>query len=187
MKRPLPRILLLLGLATSVVVARPTLSVEPARSSVSVDVRATGDSFTATLTGFTAAIALDDANTVPSTATVSFQVADLKTGNDKRDRKMNAWFESDRFPQGLFQLQQLTREGSSDRYRAAGVLTLHGQAKAVVFPLTIVPSADAWSFDGEAVIDTRDFGLPIIRMFGLLTVDPQVKVRFHLQAKTSES
>ena len=53
--------------------------------------------------------------------------------------------------------------------------------------MTIVPSATAWSLDGEAVLDTRDFGLPIIRMFGLLTVDPQVKVRFHLQAKPSAS
>jgi polyisoprenoid-binding protein YceI len=187
MKRFLPGLLLLLSLATALVAARPTLSVEPTGSSVSVDVRATGDAFTATLTGFTAAIELDDTNTAPATATVSFRVADLKTGNDKRDRKMNARFESDRFPEGRFQLRQLTREGSSDRYRAAGVLTLHGQEKAVEFPVTIVPSATAWSLDGEAMLDTRDFGLPIIRMFGLLTVDPQVKVRFHLQAKPSAS
>ena len=66
-------------------------------------------------------------------------------------------------------------------------VTSDGKEKAVDFPVTIVPSAAQWSLDGEAVIDTRDFGLPIIRMFGLLTVDPQVKVRFHLQAKPAAS
>lgn len=186
MKRLLPA-LLLLSLATGLHAARHTLDVDSANSSLSVDVRATGDSFSATLKTFAVAVALDDADPTAATAQVSFRVADIKTGNDKRDRKMNGWFEADRFPEGQFKLSQLVRDGSSDRYRASGVLTLHGKEKAVEFPVTIVPSATAWSLDGEAVIDTRDFGLPIIRMFGLFTVDPQVKVRFHLQAKPSAS
>jgi iron complex transport system substrate-binding protein len=34
---------------------------------------------------------------------------------------------------------------------------------------------------GDASLDTREFGLPVIRLFGLLKVDPVVRVRFHLQ------
>jgi hypothetical protein len=30
-------------------------------------------------------------------------------------------------------------------------------------------------------VDTRDYGLPIIRVFGLLKVDPLVHVQFHLE------
>lgn len=187
MKRLLPALLLLLGLATGLHAARHALDVDPAASSFLIDVRATGDSFTATLPLFTVAAVLDDTDPSSTSADVTFRVSDIKTGNDKRDRKMIGWFEADRFPEGRFTLRQLVREGDSDRYRASGVLSLHGKEKAVDFPVTIVPSATQWSLDGEAVIDTRDFGLPIIRMFGLLTVDPQVKVRFHLQAKPAAS
>lgn len=187
MKRIIPALLLLLSLAAGLPAAPRTLGVDPASSSLSIDVRATGDSFTATLTSFTVAAALDVADPAAASAQVSFRVADIKTGNDKRDRKMNGWFEADRFPEGQFKLSQLVRDAGSDRYRASGILTLHGKEKAVEFPVTIVPSDTTWTLDGEAVIDTRDFGLPIIRMFGLLTVDPQVKVRFHLQAKPTAS
>ncbi len=187
MKRFLPALLFSLSVASGLLAARQPLGIDPANSTLSIDVRATGDSFTATLANFTATVAVDAIDPSASTGGVSFRVADIKTGNDKRDRKMNGWFETDRFPEGQFKLSQLIRDGSSDRYRASGILTLHGKEKAVEFPVTIVPSATTWTLEGEAVIDTRDFGLPVIRMFGLLTVDPQVKVRFHLQAKPAAS
>jgi hypothetical protein len=36
------------------------------------------------------------------------------------------------------------------------------------------------------VIDTREHGLPVIRLLGLLKVDPLVTVRFHLQASLKD-
>ena len=44
-----------------------------------------------------------------------------------------------------------------------------------------------FAIDGDAVIDTRDFGLPIIKKFLVLKVDPEVRVRFHLQGDAETS
>lgn len=191
MKRFLPRLLLLVGLALGLNAAPRPISIDAAHSSIAVDVRATGDSFTATLAQFTATLVANDASPASagpvSSAEVSFRVSDIKTGNDKRDRKMIAWFEAEQFPEGRFSLTKLTREGSSDRYVATGTLTLHGQEQPIEFPVTAAQTGGVWNFNGEATLDTRDFKLPIIRLFGLLTVDSKVKVRFHLQAKPAAS
>jgi len=187
MKRFRPPLLLLVGLALGLNAAPRPIAIDAAHSSIAVDVRATGDAFTATLARFTATVAADDADPASvgpvSSADVSFRVADIKTGNDKRDRKMIAWFEADQFPEGRFSLTKLTREGTSDRYVATGTLSLHGQDRSIEFPVTAVQTGGVWNFDGDATIDTRDFKLPVIRLFGLLTVDSKVKVRFHLQAQ----
>ena len=49
------------------------------------------------------------------------------------------------------------------------------------FPIAVTSDGRLLAIDGEAVLDTREFGLPVIRLLGLLKVDPQVAVRFHLQ------
>jgi len=51
----------------------------------------------------------------------------------------------------------------------------------VSFPVKITADHRLTTIDGMAAVDTREFGLPIIRMFWVLTVDPVVHVRFHLQ------
>ena len=44
----------------------------------------------------------------------------------------------------------------------AAVLTLHGQSREIVFPVAISKDHSLYSIDGDARLDTRDFGLPIL-------------------------
>jgi hypothetical protein len=53
----------------------------------------------------------------------------------------------------------------------------------VDFPFTTSISNGLVVLDGTAVLDTRDFGLPVIRTLWLLKVDPVVRVHFHLQGR----
>jgi polyisoprenoid-binding protein YceI len=64
---------------------------------------------------------------------------------------------------------------------AVGRLTFHGITRDLRFPASVIRDTGNYAIDGDATVDTREFGLPIIRMMGVLKVDPLVHVRFHLQ------
>lgn len=158
------------------------LAVDKAQSRVEILVKATVDSFTGTLVDYQPVIRVDhDTGTVVS-ADVSFAFADVKTGKPDRDEQMHTWEDSARFPTGDFKLLSLTPT-SEGRFTATGTLTFHGVTRELSFPITITTDRRLFAIDGEAVVDTRTFDLPVIRKFGLLKVDPLVKVRFHLQGK----
>ena len=53
------------------------------------------------------------------------------------------------------------------------------------FPVTIRGPWPTFLCDGEVAIDTRDYGLPVIKKFILLKVDPVVHLSFHLQGRVA--
>lgn len=160
------------------------LEFDPAASQIEVIVKATVDSFTGRLEKFDPEVTVGSGGKVAA-AWLRFQFADVKSGKEKRDRAMHKWQETDRFPDGEFVLESLTPEPDGP-WQARGNLRFHGQTRALGFPVTIVEQGGILAIDGEAVVDTREFGLPVIRMMGLLKVDPLVRVRFHLQGKKGE-
>jgi len=157
------------------------LVVNPAQSRVTIEVHATVDSFTARLAAFDAAITMDRETAQVRQAQVRFRFADVQTGKDDRDGHMHAWQDTANFPDGSFRLSALTQQPTG--LLATGTLTLHGQAREIQFPLTVTHDAELVAIDGVATLDTRDFGLPVIRKFMVLKVDPVVQVRFHLQGR----
>jgi polyisoprenoid-binding protein YceI len=173
--------LLLLLLATTAprALAARTLLIDAQQSKVDVVVKATVDSFTGHLTRCDPVITLDDEGAI-KTVSVPFRFRDLVTGKDKRDAAMHEWQQTDKFPDGGFILTSL-QPLQAGRYTAQGQLTFHGMTHELSFPVAVSIEHALYAIDGEAVIDTRDFGLPIIRVFGLLKVDPLVTVSFHLQ------
>lgn len=156
-----------------------TLAVDPAASRIDISVKATVDSFVATLSVYKASVQVDSVTGGVGSAELSFRFSDVKTGNEKRDKEMLTWEQSDTFPEGRFRLVSLVAEGQG-RFSAKGSLTLHGQSQDLTFPVTIDKAGAGLVVAGEATLDTRTFGLPIIKKFGLLKVDPLVVVRFHL-------
>jgi polyisoprenoid-binding protein YceI len=175
---------LFLGLLAALVLCpRPgmaaRLQCDPAQSRVEIVVKATVDSFTGRLEKFTADITAG-ADAHIATAHVHFRFADVKTGKEKRDRAMHDWQQTEQYPEGDFVLETLAPR-SEGEWRARGKFTLHGQTRTLDFPVTIVTDHALCAIDGEATIDTREFGLPVIRMLGILKVEPEVRVRFHLQ------
>jgi polyisoprenoid-binding protein YceI len=159
--------------------AAPLLIDKP-HSRVEVVVKATVDSFTGHLADYEATIDVDPATSRVNAAVFRFHIADVRTGKSERDHQMLVWEESDRFPDGSFTLSSLQAEPDG-HVTALGKLTFHGIEQDLRFPASVSTDGTLFAIDGEADLDTRQFGLPVIRKFGLLKVDPLVKIRFHLQ------
>ena len=179
----LPRrsLLALLALVPTFLVATP-LTVDPATVKIEVEARATMHGFTGKLDTATVALEGDPASGAITAATVRFAWADLKTGDKARDKEMLAWA-AGKNPDGVFKLATLAPTAGTDTFTASGSLALNGQTRDLSFPVKVARTAAGWTIAGETKIDHRDWGLPKIRKFGLLTVDPIVVIRFSLNAK----
>lgn len=165
------------------VAAERLLEVDSAQSHIDIRVQATVDSFTGSLRSYVAQVRVNEAGDITG-AEVSFRFADVITGKEKRDRAMHEWQHTDEFPTGKFMLTSLRPDGAGSA-TATGQLTLHGVTRAMSFPVMIAKQDSTIAIDGDAPIDTREFGLPVIRLLGLLKVDPIVRVHFHLQGRRS--
>lgn len=155
------------------------------QSQIEVFVKTTFDSFVGRLEKYRADITFNSDATL-ARAAVQFDVADLKTGKDKRDRAMCEWLEADKLPSADFVLTSISATGDG-QLLATGDFTFHGQKRRLRFPLSLSTQGRECTLDGEVVMDTRDYALPVIRMLGVIKVDPLVRVRFHLKGKRSES
>jgi polyisoprenoid-binding protein YceI len=164
--------------------APETLVVDAAQSRVEIVVKATVDSFTGKLGAYKAAITVDGGHVTATTLTFSFK--DVHTGKDGRDEAMHEWQDTAKHPDGVFTLAAL-EPAADGRFEARGTFVLHGVSREIVFPVSVITDRTLYAIDGVATLDTQDFGLPVIRKFGLLKVDPLVKVRFHLQGTVKKS
>lgn len=172
-------------LAPLVPAAEIPLIVDKPQSRIEYAVTATMDSFAGTLTSYDLDLAADPAAAGKiSRAELRFRFADLRSSNAKRDQQMRDWQSTEQFPECVFTLTALEPAATAGRFTARGQFIFHGMTRDLVFPVSLSSSDDDLHvIDGEARIDTRDFGLPIIRKFGLLKVDPVVVVKLHLQAR----
>lgn len=171
---------LLLAALPALGLAAP-LKVDPSAVKLTVDAHATMHSFTGTVAHPAVTVEADPAAGAITAATVRFAWADLKTGDKARDKEMLEWATA-KSAEGVFILVKLAPGGSADAFTATGTLALNGQTRELSFPVKIVRTAAGWDISGEAKIDHRDWGLPKIRKFGMLTVDPVVTIRFALSA-----
>jgi len=172
-----------LALPLSAKATSAPLVLDHAESHIDIAVKSTVTSFTARLEKFEVAITVGpESGRIESTA-FHAELAAVKTGREDRDRNMVAWLQANQFPQVDFELKSMDR-GPDGVLTASGLFRLHGQQHDLRFPLTVTVSNGSTLIDGTATLDTRDFGLPIIR-FWLLTVDPVVHVHFHLKGSLS--
>ena len=153
------------------------LAINEAQSRVEIAVAVAGDSFTGRLRHYQADVGVEDGRVV--SAVLRFRFGDVHTGREGRDEDMHEWQETRKHPDGVFTLVELKPDGA--RFKARGTLVLHGVSREIVFPAAVITDRRLYAIDGVARLDTRDFGLPVIRKFWLLKVEPRVKVRFHLQ------
>lgn len=182
-----PRLLFALAglcLAGRALAAPRPLTIDPTQSRIEVAVHASVDSFTGKLTQYEPGVQVDDDGRIVS-ARLAFHFRDFITGKDGRDKAMHTWQGTDKFPDGVFELTSLEPAAVTGTFTASGKLTFHGVTRDLRFPVTVAMENDRRKIDGEATIDTRDFGLPIIRMMLVLKVDPIVKVSFHLEGRLS--
>ena len=185
MKLPL---FVLIALVPGLMAAAPApLVIDGEQSRLEVVVKATLDSFVGRIEDYTATVTVDGGRVVA--ARLDFHFADVHTGKEARDAAMNEWQQTTDHPEVVFILASLesAADAVAGNRTARGSLSFHGVTREIAFPVSITTDQKLYSIDGEAPLDTRDFGLPVIRKFGVLKVDPIVKVRFHLQGSVNVS
>lgn len=158
------------------------LAIDKDHSQIEAEMTIPLDTVTGKLTAYDAPITVDPTTGRVITAQLHFHFVDFKTDNEHRDRAIQAWENSEQFPEAVYTLNSLDPLGNG-KWAARGLFIFHGISRNLAFPVSIAASADHRSFtiDGETTVDTRDHGLPVIRRYGILKADPVVKVRFHLQ------
>jgi polyisoprenoid-binding protein YceI len=152
---------------------------ERAESHIDIAVKSTLNSFVARLEDFDVAITLDPESGRVETTAFHADLSAVKTGRADRDHNMSVWLQTKEFPHVVFELRAVDR-GPNGALTARGRFQLHGQLHDIRFPVTVTVNRGLTTIDGTATLDTQDFGLPIIR-FWVLTVDPVVRIHFHLQ------
>jgi len=180
MTNALKPLFLAVFLISSAAAAERTVTMDPARSRLEVNVKANVDKFTAKVSGFQADIRVDDSSRLPTAAVVRFRFDAIKTGKPDRDKEMNAWEQSGAYPDVSFTLTRITASPRGG-YDAEGQVHLHGVDRPVHFPVTVALQGEKFVVDGQAALDTRDFGLPVIKKYLVLKVDPHVGVLFHVE------
>lgn len=158
-----------------------TLDLDQERSRIQVDAKATGHNFTGTLSDYKASVTGEAASLKPSAFTLSWNFTDLKTDDAKRDAEMIKWLGGGT-PKGSFKFVKSWTDKSGNE-QGMGSLTINGVSKTVSFPFTAKKDGEWVTIDGKVTMDYQNFSLPIIRSMAVMTVEPQLVVRFHVVGK----
>ena len=109
---------------------------------------------------------LDAADPTRSTATLSFDIASITTGQAQRDEHLrtNDFFDAPNHPKGTFTSTSVTRTGD-DTFEMVGDLTLKGVTRSVAISWEHSGTAkDPFGnlragFEGRATINRKDWGI----------------------------
>ena len=91
--------------------------------------------------------------------------AGMRTENRRRDRRMRAILETDRYPEIVFELRQFTGDlsqfkvGQTFSVEVAGDLTVHGRTAKVQLPVDVYVFADHVEVAGTFPLNWKVFGL----------------------------
>src|SRR5471030_883677 len=117
--------ILWLPLMTAAVANGSPVFLDMDRSVVEIAVKATIDSFVAQVRDYEASITVAPQTMQVETAVFRLNFASVKTGNADRDRDMNEWQQTDKFPDVVFTLTAL-EPAIGGKYIAHGQLRFHG-------------------------------------------------------------
>jgi polyisoprenoid-binding protein YceI len=156
------------------------LTLDARNSWVKFDATATGHSFDGSLKKFDAEVSGDLSSLTPSSANLEWDFKDLDTDEPKRDAEMLKWLDHGKSPKGSFRMSKSWTDAAGKTW-VQGTLRIHSISKLVAFPIETSKNGDHVKIDGLVWIDYRDFGLPIVRNMAVMTVDPKLKIRFHLE------
>jgi polyisoprenoid-binding protein YceI len=135
-----------------------TWQIDPAKSSLQFVVDINGQAVTGTFRAFGALIAFDPADLAHSSAKITIDMTEARSGDATRDAMLLKpdWFNVLDFPQAVFQTTGFTAKGGT-AYEARGTLTMKGMAKEVVLPFTLKVTGGIAVMKGETVLRRMDF------------------------------
>jgi polyisoprenoid-binding protein YceI len=111
-------------------------------------------------------------------------VARLTSGNSAYDSELRRQIDGRRFPTAYVDLHTITPlDQKSSSFQVRGEVTLRG----VTVPATGVvvvelPEPGLIAVSGEDTLNISDFGIPPPSLF-MIKIDPEVKLRLHLEAR----
>ena len=158
--------------------AADELVIDDYQSSIGFSVHATGHKVKGHVISFSSQIRFAPRDGFPKSAEIHFDVTNLTTEHDERDREMLKWLESDKFPEVRFKMVDVAGTGNT-RF-VEGSLTLHGVTRGVGIPVTVTTQENITTIVGETEIDTLNFRLPKIRRALIMSVSPTVSIEFKL-------
>lgn len=158
-----------------------SVEVDPARSRIQVDAKATGHEFSGNLAKYTLKVEGDSVSGKPTQLDLAWDFNDLDTADEKRDKEMLKWLGGGK-PKGSFSFAKAW-DDNPDGGKAQGTLTINGVPKSISFPYTVKREGEWVTIDGKVSLDYQNFKLPLIRAMAVMTVDPKLVVRFHLVGK----
>jgi len=170
-------------IAMTTMASAGTMKIDASKSWLKIDCKATGHSWSAQLKKFSASVSGDDSTLTPKAAQMSWNFSDLDSNEADRDKKMLDWLNSTKTPGGSWKMTGQWKDGTGQQY-VKGPLTIAGVSKEITIPVTAKKDGKNVSLDGEVWIDTSDHGLPIIKML-VMTVNPKVKIKFHLEGPSN--
>ncbi|MGF1501096.1 MAG: YceI family protein [Paracoccaceae bacterium] len=89
------------------------------------------------------------------------------------------WFDSKTYPEAVFRLVEL--RPTPDGFRATGDLTIKGRKRRIAAPMQVSLDAAAARASGALTLDRRDFGLGLGPSALIVSIAPEVTVRFALE------
>lgn len=135
-----------------------TWTVDPAKSSLGFVVNVNGQAVSGKFKAFGALIAFDPADLAHSSAKITIDMTEAKTGDATLDAMLLKpdWFNVLDFPQTVFRTTAFTAKGGN-AYEARGTLTMKGVAKEIVLPFTLTIKGKTATMKGESVLQRADF------------------------------
>jgi len=125
---------------------------------------------------------------------VESPVATLVTHNDHRDRDLRASMEVDKYPTMRFDLARTVLAAPAARpddtvsVTLFGTLAIHGVARAVELPATVIRGEDTIHVRSSFPLDLGDYHIGgLTKMLGLLRMDPNIVVHVDLRFLANSS
>jgi polyisoprenoid-binding protein YceI len=180
-----------LGLATMAVAAwvapapahAAGWQVDPARSSIKVEIDQTGKPLAARFESFAAEITFDPKNLAKAAVVVTVDLASFRSGDAQRDQMAisNELLAASSGPTARYESRKFTARGG-DRYDVEAELTLKGVSRPLSHTATIAITGDEARAQGQVVLTRTDFGVGANQFPRGDQIGLAVTVRFDLVA-----
>ena len=156
-------------------------AVTPEKSSISFSYRQMGVAMDGKFKKFTAQVALDTARPALAKGSIEIDLASIDTGSSEADQEVagKAWFNVAAHPRASFVLKTLKPVGPN-QFEAAGQLTLKGQTRELIAPLTLSPQG---LLSGSFVLRRGDFAIGEGMWAKFDVVANEITVKFSLNLK----
>ncbi|MBP9713857.1 MAG: YceI family protein [Sterolibacterium sp.] len=129
---------------------------------------------------FNAQLSFDSARPAAARAAFEVELASVDLGSGEADQEVASkpWFNTSAFPRASFVSSSLKALGGN-RYEVAGRLTIKGQTREILVPVTLTRQGSDGVFDGSFTIRRGDFniGEGAWAKFDIVANDTHIRLR----------